>query len=249
VSDEKREGLIWLGFNLATGALVSDILARLRPELAQMPDWHVPDPAIRQAAGPGWSAATLAARLHPLLDRQVRESMEPFLRAMRRRLERDRKRVHSYHDDLRSASLKRLAALARADGERAEADRRRETLRVEAIEREYRAKLDDLRRNYALRVTVEWVQALDLYVPVQRFEVLIRRRKGERVVRLDWHPLVRTAEPPLCEAGLGLDRVRLVCDDKLHLTDPAGQAPCVSCGKPFCRACFPAACPRCRQAN
>ena len=249
VSDEKREGLIWLGFNLATGALISDILARLRPALAQMPDWHAPDPAIRQAAGPGWSAATLSARLHPLLDLQVRESMEPFLRAMRRRLERDRNRVHSYHDDLRSTSLKRLGALARADGERAEADRRRETLRVEAIEREYRAKLDDLRRNYALRVTVEWVQALDLYVPVQRFEVLIRRRKGERVVRLDWHPLVRAAEPLLCEAGLGLDRVRLVCDDKLHLTDPAGQAPCVSCGKRFCRACFSAACPRCRQAN
>jgi hypothetical protein len=39
VSDEKREGLIWLGFNLGTGAVVSDILARLRPTLAQMPDW------------------------------------------------------------------------------------------------------------------------------------------------------------------------------------------------------------------
>ena len=249
VSDEKREGLIWLGFNLGTGAVVSDILARLRPALAQMPDWQVPDPATRRVAGPGWSASTLAARLHPLLDRQVHESMEPFLRAMRRRLERDRNRVHAYHDDLRSASLKRLAALARADGDRVAADRRRETLRVEAIEREYRSKLDDLRRTYALRVTVEWVQALDLYVPVQRFEVLIRRRKGERVVWLDWHPLVRTAELPLCEAGLGLDRVRLVCDDELHLTDPAGQAPCASCGKPFCRACFPAACPRCRQAN
>ena len=35
VSDEKREGLIWLGFNLGTGAVVSDILARLRPALAQ----------------------------------------------------------------------------------------------------------------------------------------------------------------------------------------------------------------------
>jgi hypothetical protein len=262
VSDEKREGLIWLGFNLGTGAVVSDILARLRPALAQMPDWHVPDPATRRAAGAGWSGAdefaqsaqaglraTLAARLPRLLDREVRTSMESFLRAMRRRLDRDRNRVHAYHDDLRNASLERLAALARADGDRAAADRRRETLRVEAIEREYRAKLDDLRRNYALRVTVEWVQALDLYVPVQRFEVLIRRRKGERVVRLDWHPLVRTAELPLCEAGLGLDRVRVVCDDKLHLTDPAGQAPCASCGKPFCRACFPATCPRCRQAG
>ena len=248
VSDEKREGLIWLGFNLHTGAVVSNILARLRPALAQMADWQAPERATRSAVGSGWSAARLEARLRPLLDRQVRDSMEPFLRAMRRRLGRDRNRVHAYHDDLRSASLKRLAALAGAQGDRAEADRRRETLRVAAIEREYRAKLDDLRHNYALRVTVEWVQALDLYVPVQRFDVLIRRRKGERVIQLDWHPLVKTAELPPCEAGLGLHRVRVVCDDKLHLTEPAGQAPCPSCGKPFCRACYPV-CSRCQHAN
>jgi len=249
VSDEKREGLIWLGFNLGTGAVVSDILARLRRALAQVPDWQSPDQATRLAAGPAWSAARLEARLRPLLDQQVRDSMEPFLRAMRRRLERDRNRVHAYHDDLRGACLKRLVSLAHAEGERAEADRRREMLRIEAIEREYRAKLDDLRHNYALRVSVEWAQALDLYVPVQRFDVLIRRRKGERVIRLDWHPLVKTAEPPLCEAGLGRDRVRLVCDDNLHLTEPAGQAPCPSCGKPFCRACSPAGCPRCTRTS
>jgi hypothetical protein len=246
LSDEKREKLIWLGFNLGTGAVISDILAQLRPALAQTSDWHVPDAATKRLAGPGWSAPTLVARLRPLLEREARDSMEPFLRAMRRRLERDRDRVYAYHNDLRDASLRRLAALNRTHGDRAEADQRRETLRVEAIEREYRAKLDDLRRNYALRVTVEWVQALEIYVPVQRFEVLIRRRKGVRMIRLDWHPLVRTLERPLCEAGLGLDRVRLVCDDKLHLTDPAGHGPCDSCGKPFCRACLPLGCPRCR---
>jgi hypothetical protein len=249
VSDEKREGLIWIGFNLATGAVINDILACLQPSLAQMPDWQAPTEATRLAAGGAWNAATLASPLRRLIDRQVCDSIEPFVRAMRRRLERDRNRVHAYHDDLRNASVKRLAVLDRAEGARAEGDRQRERLRVEAIEREYRAKLDDLRHNYALRVTVEWVQALELYVPVQRFDVLIRRRKGERVVRLDWHPLVKATEPPLCEAGIGLDRVRLVCDDKLHLTEPAGQAPCPSCGKAFCRACYPAACPRCGQAS
>ena len=167
---------------------------------------------------------------------------------MRHRLERDRGRVHGYHDDLRRTSLKRLAALADVAGEKADADRRRETLRTAAIEREYQAKLDDLRHNYALRVTVEWVQALELYLPVQRFEVLIRRRKAERRIRLDWHPLVRLVETPPCEAGLGLDRTRLVCDEKLHLTEPAGQAPCPSCGKAFCRVCHPAGCPRCSEA-
>jgi len=248
LSDEKREGLVWLGFNLGTGAVIDDIAARLRRLLAQDADWQAPDPEVRAAAGPGWDGATLQSRVRPLLDSRVKSELEPFLRAMRRRLERDRNRVHGYHDDLRRISLKRLAALAGADGEKAEADRRRETMRVAAVEREYRAKLDDLRHNYALRVTVDWVQALELYMPVQRFEVLIKRRKGERLICIDWHPLVRAIEPPLCEAGLGLDRVRLVCDDKLHLVAPAGQAPCPSCGKAFCRACHPAACPRCGAA-
>jgi hypothetical protein len=249
VSDEKREGLAWVGLNLGTGAVINDLLARLRAALAQTPDWQAPDATSRLATGPAWPVARLEARLRPLVEHEVRAAIEPFLRAMRRRLERDRNRVHAYHDDLRGAALRRLAQLSRSTGERAEADRRRETLRVEAIEREYHAKLDDLRRNYDLHITAEWVQALELYVPVQRCEVLIRRRKGERTIKLDWHAPLRAAEAPLCEACLGIDRVRLVCDDHLHLTEPAGQSPCPSCAKPFCRACFPLACPRCTRAS
>ena len=245
MSDDKREGLIWLGFNTGTGAIINDLLPQLRPAVAQMSDWHAPDSGTVRAAGPRWDAAAAQPRLRALADRQVRDEIEPFLRAMRRRLVRDRDRVHAFHDELYRASHRRLAALSDAKGERVEADRQRETMRLQAIEREHRAKLDDLRRNYALRVAVEWVQALELYVPVHRLDVLIRRRKGERVIRLDWHPLVKAAEPPLCEAGLGRGRVRLVCDDRLHLTEPEGQAPCSSCGKAFCRACFPTACPRC----
>src|SRR5580658_7907571 len=244
VSDEKREGLIWLGFNLGTGAAIDEIVARLRPMLADA-EWQAPESAVREAAAAAWDAATIESRVGPLLGHRVREDLEPFMRAMRRRLERDSGRIHGYHDDLRGAALKRLTALAGAAGETAESARRRETLRVTAIEREYHAKLDDLRRNYALRVTVEWVQALDLYVPVQRFDVLIRRRKAERLVRLDWHPLARLAEAPPCDWGLGLARVRLACDDAFHLTEPAGQAPCAACAKAWCRACHPAACPRC----
>jgi hypothetical protein len=248
VSDEKREGLLWVGINLGTGAVINDLLPRLRDALALTPEWQAADTAQR-AVDTGWPAATLQARLRPLVAHEVDVALAPFLRAMRRRLERDRNRIHGYHEDLRGAALKRLAAAERGHGERAEAERRRETLRVEAIEREYRAKLDDLRHNYALRVAVDWVQALELTVPVQRLEVLIRRRKGERTIMLDWHPWAKAAEAPLCEAGGGAGRARLVCDDNLHLTEPAAQDPCRSCGKPFCRACSPAACPRCGATN
>jgi hypothetical protein len=248
LSDEKREGLVWLGFNLGTGAVLGELIPRLRPLLDEQENWQPPDVETRQAGDGRGTTGLLDSRIRPLLRDETRRELEPFLRAMRRRLDRDRTRIHAYHEDLRGASLKRLAGLAGAAGEKAEAGRRREALRVAAIEREYRAKVDDLRNNYALRVMQDWVQALQLFLPVQRLDVLIRRRKQERLIRLDWHPSVRLAEPPLCDWGLGLDRSRLVCDEKLHLTDVAGQAPCPVCSKAWCRACDPQACRHCGQA-
>ena len=123
--------------------------------------------------------------------------------------------------------------------------RQREEQRAEAIGREYRAKLDDLARQYATRVTVEWVQTLELVTPVHRFEVQVRRRKADRILWLDWNPLARRLEPPVCEASASPERPRLVCDDALHLVAPAGLAPCAGCGRAYCRACHPKRCPRC----
>ena len=246
VSDERREGLIWIGFNQGTGAVLDDeIVNRLRALLACDGDWRAPDPGDRHAAGESWDGARLAARAGPLAEHVVRRDLEPFLRAMRRRLDRDCTRVHEYHDDLRRAALARLAAPRSALSDKAEADKRREALRVAAIEREYAAKLEDLRHNYALRVSVEWVQGLVLVAPVVRHQVLIKRRKGERILALDWHAAVRMMETPACDFGLGIERTRVVCDDRLHLTEPAGQAPCPSCRKDWCRACSPDGCPRC----
>ncbi len=249
ISDEKREGLVWLGFNQGTGAVIAgDILARLRKLLASETDWHAPEPGMRRMAAADLDATALAARVRPLVEHHVRRDLEPFLNAVRRRLDRDRGRIHEYHDDLRRTAQTKLAALAVSSGDKAESDRKRETMRIAAIEREYAAKLDDLRHNYALRVTVDWMQGLTLFAPVHRYDVLIKRRKSERIIRVDWHPAIRMIEPPPCDWGFGLERARLVCDDGLHLTDPSGQAPCRSCGKAWCRACHPIACPRCGRA-
>ena len=248
VSDEKREGLVWLAFNQGTGAVIDAFAPRLRSLLAADADWQVPDPEVRRAAGPAWDASVLDGRVKPLIKHSVRNEVEPFLRTMRRRLDRDCNRIHQYHSDLHLLAQKKLAALAGSAGEKAENDRKREMLRVAAIAREYAAKLGDLRHNYALRVSVEWMQGLELFVPVQRFQVLVKRRKGEKLMRLDWHPAVRLMEPPPSDWGLGIGRSRLVCDDQLHITDPAGQSPCSSCGKAWCRACHPTACPRCGHA-
>ncbi|MBX9886189.1 MAG: hypothetical protein K2X68_14590 [Novosphingobium sp.] len=51
VSDEKREGLIWLGFNTGTGAVINDLLAQLRPKLAQMQNGQKPWRSEHEAVG------------------------------------------------------------------------------------------------------------------------------------------------------------------------------------------------------
>ena len=113
VSDEKREGLLWLGFNQGTGAVIDDFAPRLRELLEADDEWQVPDAEARLAAGPAWGISTLERRVTPLLRQQVRREVEPFLRTMRRRLDRDRNRIHQYHSDLHLLAHKKLAAMAK----------------------------------------------------------------------------------------------------------------------------------------
>ena len=246
ISDEKREGLVTIGLNCTTGAVLGpDMLGRLNAALDVATAWTAPDPAISRAAGPAWDPATLAAKLRPLIEHRARADLDPFVAAMRRRLERDRTRVHAYHDDLRRAAHAKLAAAKRGSGEKAEASAKREAMRIAAIERDYAAKLADLGHNYALKVTVDWVQGLSVVAPVQRYELLIKRRKGERMLAMDWHPVARILEAPVSDWGLGLGAARVVCDERLHLTEPAGAGACGGCGKAYCRACYGGGCPKC----
>jgi hypothetical protein len=241
VSDEKRDGVLRLGVNLATGALPDAVVEQM-----QIAGWLAadgpggrcrPKPNCRRTGNATgcsnwWTVRPPAARCGAGSVRQGAAA----------RLGRDQERLYAYHNDLHRETSRRLSLLAEGD-----AGRPREQLRQEAIRREYHAKLEDLSRQYAMRVAVEWVQTLELVTPVQRFAVQIRRRKAERVIHLDWNPLARRLESPACEFSGSAERPRLVCDDALHLVTAEGLAPCVGCGKAFCRACHRERCPRCQR--
>jgi hypothetical protein len=238
VSDDKRDFIARLGVNLATGTLPDAVITGLGPFLDRLePDIEVPEQADMP---PVWDRARVAALIRKALPPRLDVSLDPFIKGLRRRLARDQDRLHRYHNDLHHEAMSRAAVLPKGDAKRV-----REEQRAEAISREYRAKLDDLSRQYATRVTVQWVQTLELVMPVHRLSVQIRRRKADRLIALDWNPLARRLEPPVCEATFGMERPRLVCDDALHLVVPAGLAACSGCGRAYCRACHTAACPKC----
>ena len=241
VSDDKRDFIARLGVNLATGALPDVVIKGLRPFLDRLED-DVASP-VEADLPPMWDRARVVELVAKALPPRLDVALDPFIKGLRRRLDRDQDRLHHYHNDLYHEAMRRAVVLPEGDPKRV-----REEQRVEAIAREYRAKLDDLARQYATRVTVEWVQTLELVMSVHRLSVQIRRRKADRTIALDWNPLARRLESPVCEATAGIERPRLVCDDALHLVVPAGLAPCANCGRPFCRACHPALCPKCGAA-
>lgn len=238
VSDDKRDFISRVGVNLATGALPDLIINALGPFLDRMEaDKVAPEEADLP---PMWDRARVVELAGRALPPRLNVALDPFVKGLRRRLSRDQDRLHRYHNDLHHEAMRRAVVLPEGDPKRT-----REEQRAEAIAREYRAKLDDLSRQYSTRVTVEWVQTLELLMPVHRFAVQIRRRKADRMIALDWNPLARRLESPMCEATAGMERPRLVCDDALHLVVPAGLAPCAGCGRAYCRACHAAACPKC----
>jgi hypothetical protein len=187
-----------------------------------------------------WARPRLLGLIAQALPPRVESVLDPFVKGLRRRLGRDQDRLHLYHNDLHREAMDRALALPEANPKR-----RREEQRAEAIGREYRARLDDLTRQYATRVTIEWIQTRELVMPVHRFAVQIRRRKADRTIWLDWNTLVRRLEPPTCEFTASMERPSLVCDDALHLVAPMALRPCAGCGRAYCRTCHPDRCPKC----
>jgi hypothetical protein len=252
LADEKRDDILLIGFNLANGATLDEQLKALLASLPEMESGTDAEPPEDVQLPPLWERQRLNEILQRALPARVSHRLDHFLRSMRRRQERDLTRLYNYHNDLRREALERLAALP-PNGQlsaRQQASKDREQLRLQAIAREYMAKVNDLRQKHAMKIELEWVQTLELIMPVQRFRLLIKRRKGERLFNLDWNPITRKLDQAPCEYSYTWEPSRMVCDEVLHLVSLAAHAPCPQCGKEYCRACHPRQCPKChRQVN
>jgi hypothetical protein len=234
-------GIVKLGFNLANGSTLDAIVDELLS--AAVETIGMRDAPPHMELPPDWTQAQLKSRVARALPERVEAHLAPFLKGMKRRLKRDLARVHDYFESLCTESQLRLRKLI-ASGE---AESSRERLRLEAIAREYELKVADLRQKYALSADVAWSQTLEIVMPVASFEILIKRRKGERKIVLDWNPLARKLDTPPCEWSYTRNAVRRVCDDRLHLICPAAHAPCANCERAYCRACHSLECPKCHR--
>ena len=242
LSDEKRDGVLRLAINLATGAMPDAVFEPIAPWLeARRPGSTLPDDADLP---PAWERR----RVLDLVARRPAVRLDATLAPSSRACGGDWAATRSGCTPTMTICIGRpCAASARcseddperpARGAAGRGDRARISCQDSTISR---ASMRCGSRSIGCR---RWSSMM----PVQRFAVQIRRRKAQRVIHLDWNPLARRLESPVCEFSCGAERPRLVCDDAMHLVTPAGLAPCASCGRPFCRACHPERCPKCGHA-
>lgn len=244
-SDEKREDIVHLCLNESNGTLADRstglLLRKLREDSAFIGAGPTqPELPLRLSQQ---RVRELAGRLLPA---KVRALLIPFLTGMERRMSRDLERLYAYYADLRSEAAARIEDKKRR-GEDAEA-LRAEQSRLQAVEREYNAKVADLDRKYAMSVEIRLMQAARAQMSVARAEIILLRRKGVRKLHLDWNVLAKEFELLPCESCYAAPKTYFVCDDKLHCVCSLCMSSCLGCAKESCRACHPSNCPKCGHA-
>ena len=246
VSDEKREDVIAITVNEGNAARADGLAAGLLETGAVA--WGSSTAMDSDALPTRWTPERIRDVFGTAARALARERLAPFLAGMERRLGRDLDRLHAYHEDLRREALRRQAEGRGSKG--AKPDPGLAAQRLTAIEREYEAKVADIRRKYGLTIELHPMQILLTTMPVHRLSFVIRRRKGERAGALDWNPLTRRVDSLGCEACGAMAPTHSVCDDRLHVICSGCLGACPGCAKCYCRACHPKGCPHCgREEN
>lgn len=240
ISDEKREDVIAITVNEGNSARSNGLAAVLLE--GGSTHWNVSSEGRDVEVSPPWTPERTRDVFGAAAKVMARERLAPFLAGMERRMGRDLERLHAYHDDMRKEAIRRQSEGRGRKGVKSIAVMGDE--RLAAIEREYEAKVADVRRKYRLSVDIQPIQMFLISLPVHRLSFIVRRRKGERMGFLDWNPLTRKLDSLSCEACGATAQTHSVCDANLHIVCSGCHGTCPACKKPYCRACHPKGCPQ-----
>jgi hypothetical protein len=161
-----------------------------------------------------------------------------FLDSLRRRRERDVRRLREYYLEIDQAIRRKL------EGARPHAEVwRREIDRLDATARSYRARLVDVVDRYRVRVQLKPVAVLACRLPTQRVTARLMRRNTTTEAAFSWNPVDGRIESRGCDGCNTPVSTAWLCDDRVHILCESCLSPCGQCGKVFCRACHQR-CPR-----
>ncbi len=234
ISDEKKDKLISIVVNELTLSTLDDFTNRIN--------------LFDKSESEGFSALKTEERLpirnilyagnHGIKSRIKRELYD-FEKSMNRRLQRDINRLESYYSLLKKEVEKKIAKKGLIGEEK-----KRELLRIKAIDVEHKKKILDQIDKYSIKIECELISALRIVIPSVVLKVIVYRKKENKGVLLCWNPVLKELEKISCESCYYHSSSHFVCNS-LHILCPDCYIKCSSCEKWTCRVCDSEKCIRC----
>jgi hypothetical protein len=216
-SDEQKEGLLALAFNLETGARAHDLASML-------------DTAEKTYEPAGPCSVLEAERIETVIQwvreqapRLVAAQIQPFRDSMNRRFKRDVANLEAYYTDLKQEmtdNLSRSGLSERLIRERKE--------KIALIPNEMAKKRDDLFKKYSIKITIELGGAMLIRTPAVKLYCKASVGRRKKPLTLFYNPIEKTLDPLVCD-GCADSSVHLHFCDRLHLLCPRCVQHCPVC--------------------
>lgn len=218
-SDEQKEGLIKLIFNLENGARIADMEQNIGLAVSEFQTKEKPV---------NWEEERIQRIIEWVgchLEADLAEKIAPFRNSMNRRLRRDVTSLEEYYTDLEQemkASLERPGLSAQLIQERQQ--------KIGLLPDELARKTDDLFKKYSIRVNLKLCGAMLIHTPAVK--VLYRVSVGRKLQRLSliYNPANKLLDPQVCR-GCGLSTFSVHFCRHLHPLCPNCSQECPECKK------------------
>lgn len=210
-SDEQKQGIADLVFNLETGAFVPNMAESLSDAGVN----HIP------LQRPAWKDGQLEMAMKCIKEQSkhiLMDELNPFHNTMTRRFKRDAANLEEYYHALEKEMEKNLKKQRLSKEFIKE---RRE--KIDLLPAELERKRDDLFKKYSIKVNVEPCAAMLINTPAVKvlYKVLVGRARKN--VSLTYNPVTRVLDPLVCQ-NCGKSIFNVYFCDNLHLL-------CLECSK------------------
>jgi hypothetical protein len=216
-SDEQKEGLLPLAFNLETGAPVGNLEAML-------------DTTEKEFAPGGPCSPFEAEKIDAIttwVNRQapkwVEVQIQPFRDSMNRRFKRDVANLEAYYTELKQEmtdNLRRSGLSKQLIEERKE--------KIALIPEEMAKKKDDLFKKYSIRIKIELSGAMLIRTPAVKLFCKATIGRRHKPFSLLYNPIDKSLDPLVCD-GCGQAATAIHFCDRLHVLCSGCVKGCPAC--------------------
>jgi hypothetical protein len=219
-SDEQKEDLLPLAFNLDTGAPVHAMAG-----LLESLDRDFTDDGTAEGLD-AEKAAAVVAWIQKGAVSAVEAAIASFRATMDRRFHRDAAHLESYYASLGAE----METLLKRPGLSAEAIADRQA-KIDLIPAELTRKKEDLHRKYSIHVQLFLCGAVLVRTPAVKVILDIAVGRKTKTLPLIYNPVLKALEPMVCQ-GCGAGTYSLRFCDRLHTLCPACAPRCPLCNSP-----------------